>query len=508
MVKLSDIQHRLNLESCRLSEVEITSITEDSRKVTPGSLFVAIGGSVVNGRDFIQQAIDNGAAAVMLAGPDVPDLTVPCLLAFEENLRAQMAQAAAIVYGNPQESLEIIGITGTNGKTTTAYLLESILAQLAPGVLGTISFRWPGHQEAASNTTPEGALLFASLAKMKEAGSKAAIMEVSSHALSLGRVSGLKFDRALFTNLTPEHLDFHSDLEDYYQAKKRLFTEHLKEGAKRAIINIDNEYGRRLASELGAETALTFGFSKEAEVRGFDLKLSRTGLALKISAFGQTWEQNSPLVAEFNAENILGAVALALSMGLSPQEIEKTLTSAKGAPGRLESVEGLAPGYLALVDYAHTPDALTKALCAARDLEPKRLLVVFGCGGDRDNSKRYPMGKAAGESADLVIVTSDNPRTEEPWGIIMEIEKALADLGLPKFAPGELVSDWQVGRAYVSMVDRKAAILEAMRLMEPGDLLLVAGKGHEDYQIIGREKRPFDDRREVYLAAKKEGKAI
>jgi len=407
-----------------------------------------------------------------------------------------MAGSAAIIYGRPSDRIILIGLTGTNGKTTTAYLLEAVLkkAGLNPGVMGTINFRWPGVEKPAPNTTPEGPVLSSCLADMINCGSKAAVLEVSSHALSLGRVAGLGFETALFTNLSRDHMDFHSDMEDYYQAKKLLFTKHLKPGKKKAVINIDDDHGRRLAGEL--ESTLTFGFSPEAEVRGQDLAMSRDGLSLTIVTAGETWVQTSPLIAEINGYNILAATALALAMHIDPQTIREALAEAPGAPGRLERVGGNSD-FLVLVDYSHTPDSLAKALKACRDLEPKRLLTVFGCGGDRDKGKRPLMGKIAGEMADLAIITSDNPRTEEPWSILIDVEAGFRDLSLAKYEDGELASDDWRGGTYLMMVDRRAAIREAVRLMEPGDVLLIAGKGHEDYQIIGREKRHLDDREEA-----------
>ncbi len=505
MVRLSRLAEQLGLKPMGEGDPELTGMTEDSREVRPGWLFAAVPGQKFDGRNFLDDAIGRGAAAVMLTGEDL-DLPVPRLLAPRGDLRPLMAGAAAVIYGRPSDRLLMVGLTGTNGKTTTAYLMEAILnlAGMNPGVMGTVNFRWPGTVQPAPNTTPEGPALSAALAAMAEAGSKAAVLEVSSHALTLGRVESLVFESALFTNLSRDHLDFHRDMEEYYQAKKRLFTRHLKPGGRRAVINIDDPHGRRLAGELG-EAALTYGFDAEAEIRGRDLKLSREGLSLTIEAPGESWTQTSPLLAEVNAYNVLGAAALSLAMHLPAATIREALAGAAGAPGRLEKV-GDNSDYLVLVDYAHSPDALAKALKACRDLEPKRLLTVFGCGGDRDRGKRPLMGKLAGELADLAVVTSDNPRTEEPWSILLEIEAGLADLNLARYEAGELASDdWSGG--YLMVIDRRAAIREAIRLMEPGDVLLIAGKGHEDYQIIGREKRHLDDREEALDALKRAGYA-
>ena len=477
-------------------------MTEDSRAVRPGSIFVALPGTVYHGRRFLGEAVARGAAAVLLGGEDV-ELPVPRLLADEKRLRPLMALIATMLYGRPGENLILVGLTGTNGKTTTAYLLEHILgrAGLQPGVMGTINYRWPGEVRPAVNTTPEGPLISAALADMRAAGCRSAVLEVSSHALALGRVTGLNFEAALFNNLGRDHLDFHQDMESYYQAKKILFDRHLRPGGGRAVVNIDDEYGARLARELG-EGVMTFGFTPPAAVRGEILGLSRTGLTLDILHPGGRWRQTSPLLTQANAYNLLAAAALALTLRLEPESIRETLAVCPGAPGRMEKI-GIDP--LVLLDYAHSPEALALALVGVRALAPARLLLVFGCGGDRDRGKRVLMGRAAGDGADLVILTSDNPRTESPAAIIDEIEAGLAPLNLAYFKAGLLkASDWRPG-SYLRLEDRRRAIAEAVRLMRPGDILLIAGKGHEDYQIIGREKIHLDDREEALKALEKAG---
>lgn len=511
MVKFSRLAGEMNWRTLGSGDPEVTGITEDSRTAGPGCLFVAVPGLKFDGRDFIGQAVPKGVAAVMTVDEEDPRLkeagSTPLILVSREKLRAAMARAACLIFSRPAEKMTMIGLTGTNGKTTTAYLAETMLvgAGLKPGVMGTITHRWPGTVRTASNTTPEGPCLVGALAEMAEAGVDSAVLEVSSHGLAMGRVAGLNFDAALFTNLSRDHLDFHADFEDYYQAKKLLFTENLKPGYRNAVINIDDEYGRRLAEELN-DKALTFGFSPEARVRGSELRLGRDGLSLTITAGDKSWRQTSPLLAEVNAYNLLGTAALGLTLDLEPEVIRETLGRAVGAPGRLERV-GQNPDYLVLVDYAHSPDALEKAMKACRDIEPKRLLVVFGCGGDRDKGKRSLMGRLAGQLADLTIITSDNPRTEEPWSILLNVEEGLKGLGLSKYEAGELSADGWNEKSYLMIIDRRAAIREAVNLMEPGDVLLIAGKGHEDYQIIGRNKRHLDDREEALAGLKKAGLA-
>ena len=502
MVALSRLAGQLNLELRGPGEAEICGLTEDSRAVRPGWIFAAVPGTRFHGRHFLDEALARGAAAVLLGGEDM-DLPVPRLLAEESRLRPLMALAAAIIFGRPGEKMILVGLTGTNGKTTTAYLLEAVLkrAGLRPGVMGTVNFRWPGQVRPAVNTTPEGPLLSATLAEMAEAGCRSAVLEISSHALALGRVTGLSFEAALFSNLSRDHLDFHPDMESYYQAKKLLFDRHLRPGGGRAVINVDDEYGARLAGELG-EGARTYGFSARAGVRGENLALGREGLALDIVHPGGRWRQASPLLAEVNAYNLLAAAALALTLRLEPETIREALAECPGAPGRLERI---CKEPLVLVDYAHTPEALARALSGVRDLGPARLLVVFGCGGDRDKGKRPLMGQVAAARADLLLLTSDNPRTEEPGAILAGVEAGLAPLNLPRFKAGELkAEDWRPG-GYLLIEDRRAAIAEGIRLLRPGDILLIAGKGHEDYQILGREKVRLDDREEAEKALEKAG---
>ncbi|MFH1090713.1 MAG: UDP-N-acetylmuramoyl-L-alanyl-D-glutamate--2,6-diaminopimelate ligase [Pseudomonadota bacterium] len=499
------------LETADLSgdpEVEFVSVEYDSRKVTPGALFAAVQGLALDGRRFIAAAVKSGAAAVLTDSPLAEDPRVPVITM--PDARAGMALAAAALYGYPSRRLTMIGLTGTNGKTTTCYLLESILAaaRYAPGLLGTVSVRYQGRERPSSLTTPEGPDLQKSLFEMLQAGVTHVVMEVASHALALRRVAGCRFDVGLFTNLTQDHLDFHGDLASYFEAKKLLFTDYLSgdhlPGGPKAVINLDDEWGRRLAAVLGSG-AITYALQNEAEVRAVSVKSDRSGLRAVLNTPAGEFEVQSRLIGELNLYNLLAATAVSLALGLDPEVIAQGVAAMRGVPGRLERV-GRSDDYLVLVDYAHTPDALSRVLQAVRHLQPKRLLTVFGGGGDRDNTKRPIMGRAAGELSDLAIVTSDNPRTEDPLSIIRQIEAGLSPLNLVRYAPEKINGSFRSG-GYVIQPDRRSAIRLACRLLAPGDILVVAGKGHEDYQILGREKIHFDDREEAWAALVREGKS-
>jgi UDP-N-acetylmuramyl-tripeptide synthetase len=522
-MRLKELSHSLDLEVRGLGDPEVTGLTEDSRQVRQGDIFAAVEGAVLNGRSYIESARAKGAAAVLIAEPDLPEIGVR-LIAPKDNFRQLMSQAARLVYGRPDEKLELIGLTGTSGKTTISYLLEAMLSQAGyrVGVIGTVDFRWPGIAVNAPNTTPEGPLLYKTLSQMADSGCRAGVLEVSSHALELGRIGDLKFRAALFTNLSRDHLDYHGDMESYYQAKRKLFTKHLIPAARSCAVCLDDPYGAKLFAEMG-EAAVGYGFSPEAWVRGSDLKLGRFGLTMtvtigpkgnqrpkenqigdqeknlnsKVSKGSASSEMKivSPLLGDFNALNLLGAIALGEVLALPAQSTQKALERSVGAPGRLERV-GSNDDFLALVDYAHKPAALKAALESLRTLKPRRLIAVFGCGGDRDRGKRPLMGAEAGSVADIAIVTSDNPRTEDPQAIINETIEGLTSIGLSKAENPRSVKE----REFISEVDRRQAIKIAVNLMEPGDILLVAGKGHETYQILGREKKPFDDRLETLKA--------
>ncbi|MDA8160930.1 MAG: UDP-N-acetylmuramoyl-L-alanyl-D-glutamate--2,6-diaminopimelate ligase [Desulfobacteraceae bacterium] len=509
--------------------LRIEAITADSRTVKPGSLFVCLQGLAADGHDFASQAAAKGATALVvnrsrmatldLGGRDIPMIGV-------DDTREALGRMACAFYGHPGRGLVMIGLTGTNGKTTTTFLLEAIIraAGGAPGVIGTINCRYQGQEAAASFTTPEPLELQAQLARMRAAGVTHVVMEVSSHALALGRVSGLDFDAALFTNLTRDHLDFHRDMEDYYQAKRRLFTDHLRPGATAVIIDDgeqDGGWGRRLKAELrhlpGGPRVISCGFLASHEVSvqkpllGLDSTSAnirvRGGIVLgpgngetrlknkKLPAKDRQFAIRSNLVGRFNLKNVLGAVGVAVGLGIAPAAIIRGLKRVIRVPGRLEPVAGGGkPGLPAVfVDYAHTPDALQHVLVTLRGLNPKRLLLVFGCGGDRDPGKRPLMGEIAGRLATVAIITADNSRSEATEGIMAAIEAGVVAAGMRPLAGPEETS----GRGYLALPARGEAVAQAIALAGEGDIVLISGKGHETYQLLGGERLFFDDRQEA-----------
>jgi UDP-N-acetylmuramoyl-L-alanyl-D-glutamate--2,6-diaminopimelate ligase len=482
--------------------------------VGPGFLFCAFKGASADGRSFIPQAEAAGCGATICSPPD-PGGARPRILVTAESLRGAASEASRLVYGEPDAGLFMVGITGTNGKTTVCHLVESLLAEAgqAPGLIGTVGMRLPGGEEReAPNTTPEGPLLWKTLRDMADDGGKSAVMEVSSHALSLGRLGGLSFGAALFTNLSRDHLDFHADMEAYFKAKSLLFLGRggsLEAGPgpgapKMSLANADDPWGRRILAVPNLN-AVGFGF-KQGSVRGEVMKSGRGGVTLKVSSHRRDMTVRSRLLGRFNAENLLAAAAFGLAMGYGSDLIVRALSRSPGAPGRLSPV-GTDERYLALVDYAHAPGALEAAVSAARDLNPSRVIVLFGCGGDRDKGKRPMMGAAAAKG-DLVVLTSDNPRTEDQLAIIADAEKGVVEYGLARGDPSKAPNSKRtVSGVYYVEPDRAKAIWLGVSLMRDGDILLVAGKGHENYQITGREKRPFDDREETLKALRGAGKS-
>lgn len=476
----------------------VSGLAYDSRQVVAGGVFFALRGSHVDGHAFIPQALAAGAAAIVMEQPQpLPESVLGIVVA---DSRRALAQAAALYCGNPAAEMLAVGVTGTNGKTTITYLLEALLqaAGRKPAVIGTVSYRFGSRQQPASHTTPESLELQQALAGFAAAGADALVMEVSSHALEQNRIAGIPFAVGIFTNLTPEHLDYHQTMEAYFASKRRLFADYLIPAGKPAVINIDDSYGARLAGEFAQ--SWTCGLAAGARIRAQQVELSRDGVRFDVTLPDGVVAIESPLLGRFNVSNLLCAIAAAAALGIDGQTIAATLRDAGRVPGRLERVDNRRDA-LVLVDYAHTGDALENVLATVRDLKPRRLIAVFGCGGDRDRSKRPVMGEVAARYADLVIVTSDNPRTEDPAAIIAEIVPGVQRGKLPELSASAAMTE----HGYRVIGDRHQALDFAVSLLQPGDLLLVAGKGHEDYQIIGTTKHHFDDREELARALAERG---
>src|SRR3954468_9805395 len=443
--------------------VEVTALAYDNRLVEPGTLFFCVPGFTRDGHEFARDAVARGAAALVVERP--LDLGVPEVRV--DDVRAAMAPAAAAINGDPTAVLRAVGITGTNGKTTTAFLVRGLLeaAGRPTGLVGTVNAVVGGQERAMVRTTPEAIDLQRMFAEMRDTGDEAVVMEVSSHALALRRADAIHWAVAVFTNLTQDHLDFHPTMEDYFLAKRRLFDA----GPEVAVINVDDPYGMRLAHDF--PDAIRIGIdSMHAQVRAREIESDASGSRFTVDGL----ELHSPLPGRFNVLNVLGAVVAARALGVDDATIADALTRAVRVPGRFEPVDEGQP-FAVLVDYAHTPDSLDNVLRAARPLATGRLIVVFGAGGDRDRAKRPLMGAVACEHADVVIVTSDNPRSEDPEAIIAAILEGC-------------------GAGVEAAVDRRAAIEQAIGIAEPGDVVIVAGKGHEQGQeLADGRKIPFDD---------------
>ena len=456
---------------------EARGVTHDSRQARRGWVFVALRGLNADGIAFAPQAIANGAAAVVAERPadsptDTPWIVVP-------DARRALALLAAEFHGHPSRQMRVVGITGTNGKTTTSYLLAAIFeaAGTRCGVMGTVAYRIGNREVHATRTTPEAPEVQGLLRQMVEAGCGACVMEVSSHALALARVDGMHFAAGVFTNLTRDHLDFHSDMEDYFAAKRRLF-EMLTYGTP-AVVNLDDPRGVALLEV--ATRPVTYAINRSADVSPGPLSYSLEGLTFEVRTPQGTANVRSRLVGRPNVYNILAAAGTAVALGVPLDAIERGLAGLEGVPGRFEMASGADDDITVIVDYAHTDDALRNLLETARPLAARRLITVFGCGGDRDRSKRPLMGMVAARLSDVVVITSDNPRSEDPVRIIEEASRG---------AQPELRS----GRTeLLTIVDRKEAIATAVKRAQAGDVVLIAGKGHEKYQEIGGRVLPFDD---------------
>jgi UDP-N-acetylmuramoyl-L-alanyl-D-glutamate--2,6-diaminopimelate ligase len=460
---------------------EVKGIAYDSRKVSHGDLFVGVKGLVHDGATFAPLAADRGAIAIVAESAPVPGVPAPWIDVPESASRPALSALAAAFYGHPSREMTVTGITGTNGKTTTTWLLGSVFEAcgIRAGILGTVMYRIGREDRESQRTTPEAPDVQRMLREMVRAGCGACAMEVSSHALVLDRVAGVRFQVGVFTNLTRDHLDFHGDMETYFKAKRRLFDELGTDGT--AVVNVDDPHGLPMGSGLRGRT-VTYGIDREADVRPGPIRFSLDGLDFAVRTPLGPVDVRTVLVGRPNVYNLLATIACGTALNLPLEGISRGLSSVEGVPGRFEVVSGRQDDVTVVVDYAHTDDALRNLLETARPLARRRLITVFGCGGDRDRTKRPLMGAVAARLSDVVIVTSDNPRSEDPAAIISEIRRGI---------PAEMRT--AAGRKAIEIVDRRAAIERAVDLAEPGDVVLLAGKGHEKYQVIGDKVIAFDD---------------
>ncbi len=477
------------------ADLEIPGLAYDSRDVKPGYLFVAVRGHALDGHHYLRDALKRGAAA--LVAEDFKGFEGKAALVRVPDSRKALSKLAGEFYRHPFEKMKLVAITGTNGKTTISYLLESILSTAGriPGVIGTINYRVSGQIRPASVTTPESLDLMRILRDMADSGATDVVMEVSSHALDQGRTGDCPFEVAVFTNITRDHLDYHGTMEAYFEVKSRLFR-GLVAGST-AVLNLDDPKGKDLAAVTPARV-LTYGLDKACRVRADVVSSDRRGMEIRLMTPAGERRIRSSMLGEVNVYNILGAVGAALSLGVDLETAARGIETLETVPGRLERVKNTR-GLSVVVDYAHTPDALLKALQTLRPLTEGRLIIVFGCGGDRDRGKRYEMGLVSGKNSDLVVITSDNPRSEEPLAISSEIERGVRESGLVPLIEGTEKQDHL--RGYLIESERREAIRKAFKMAVDEDLILIAGKGHEDYQIVGGKKRHFDDREEAVLAA-------
>jgi len=461
-------------------DTEISGLTYDSRKAGPGIAFFALRGAIADGHGYIDKAIAAGVSAIVAEQAPPEDAGVPWV--HVRSTRVALAQAAAVLHGHPERGLKIAGVTGTNGKTTTVFLIHHLLnrAQQRCGMLGTVIYDLGGNEIPATHTTPESLEIQDLLARMRDNGCRAVAMEVSSHALHQERVHGLSFGAAVFTNLTQDHLDYHLTMEAYFEAKVRLFEKVAEQRKGQMIINYDDTWGRKLVTRFAhTERISTFGFGVGADYRASNVRYDLTGTSFELEVKGRSFLVRLPLIGDFNVHNALGALAAVHAMGLNLRESVTHLQQAPQVPGRLERVTEHTR-FQVFVDYAHTPDALVNVLRTLRSLRPSRIITVFGCGGDRDRTKRPRMAAAAEEGSDICVLTSDNPRGEDPEQIIADAAKGFAR-----------------PRQHALITDRRDAIRVALEGARAGDIVLVAGKGHEDYQEIAGKRHEFDDRKVV-----------
>ena len=446
----------------------------DSRKINKGDIFIALAGHTVDGHDFIEKAVEKGAETIFVSRKDIQFID-GINYYYIENLSEDMGKIASNFYGYPQNSLKIIGVTGTNGKTTTTYILESLLGEDKTARLGTVEYKVGDEIIPAPNTTPMSLDIVKMCKKAVDKNLKYLVMEISSHGLELGRVNMLKLDAAIFTNLTQDHLDFHKTMENYFHAKKKIFT--LLKDVRNSVINIDDEYGKKY---IEYTNGISYGLEK-GDITGKIENISRHGQKVELKIFNNRYETELKLLGKFNLYNLLGAIGAVKCFGMKDKEIIEKIKNIHGAPGRFEPVK-IDADFTVIVDYAHTGDALENILKSVNELKTGRVISVFGCGGDRDKGKRPIMAEIAEKYSDVTVATSDNPRTEDPEEILKDVVK-----GFKK-------------ENHIIEVDRKKAIAIAVQNAKKDDIIVIAGKGHETYQIIGREKIHFDDREVVQEA--------
>ncbi len=478
---------------------QINGLEYDSRQVKSGNAFFAVRGVKTDGHRFLSQATEKGAAALIV---ETPDETISCPQVRVLDTRIALARAAAEFYGHPSREMKLVGVTGTNGKTTTTYILDSIFkaAGHCSGIIGTVAYQIGDEAVPAALTTPESLDLQRILRHMRDKDATHVVMEVSSQGLDMGRVEETDFNAAIFTNLTHEHLDFHQTMEDYFDAKLRLFIETLPASSQDdapAVVNIDDPWGRRVCKEV-KHSVLTYSINGEADVMVVDFKIDSSGIEADLKGPWGRMSVSSRLCGRFNLSNILAAVTAATAINISPVDIEKGIGRLVNVPGRLELVGETLGGPNIYVDYAHSPDAVENLLRAVEEITTGKIITVVGAGGDRDRSKRPEMSGTAAKHSKIVVITSDNPRTEPPMQIIADVEAGVEEY--QRISEQEAIDG---ADGYLVEPDRRLAIAMAVNIAGDDDAVVIAGKGHEDYQIIGTEKYPFDDRVEALNALKR-----
>jgi UDP-N-acetylmuramoyl-L-alanyl-D-glutamate--2,6-diaminopimelate ligase/murE/murF fusion protein len=503
---------QFEMPNADLMNLDIVSIYYRAQEAQPGGMFVAIEGQTADGHDFMHQALQNGAVAIVAQKEPPQPYLNECLaqVAYGQPIiirvsdtRKAMADLASRFFENPSENMTLIGITGTNGKTTVAYLIESILLQAGfkTGVIGTINYRYAGKIFSNPMTTPESLDLQRILAQMLGDGVTHVVMEASSHAMDQYRIRNCWFDVAVYTNLSQDHLDFHGNMESYWSSKKSLFTEYLTKGPKKdkalAVINCDDDRGSELADNLPMPVIKT-GPVSGSEIKAEKFQCKLIGTTGKVATHEGSFDFKTPLVGIHNVENILNAAGVGVALKIAPDTIKNGIEALSAIPGRLENIESDTGRYV-YVDYAHTPDALENAVAAIREIAPARIVCVFGCGGDRDKQKRSLMGEIAARLCDLAVVTSDNPRSEEPLVIIEQILEGVRQTHGVEYSSLDLKSGF-AQKGFVVEPDRRRAIALGIEASRPNDAVLIAGKGHETYQILGDTTIDFDDRQEARRA--------